>query len=212
VLFEIEHVHGWRRLSKSHKEYSSNTTEAHRELFVEIFSLYPEIDFLAYDYTMVNMPRIGNTAFGERDEIAIPYKGEKIRVALNISSASPFVLAHETAHCMGLPDLYSYGGAEGPKNQAGPWDIMSAAGRASGFLGWHRHKLQWLDAGRKTYVVGGEHAFKLTPLNASSGVIDDRHPRRRSGKAQQGLRRRTRPAFPSARQGDYCHRGPGLQR
>ena len=170
VSFEIEHVDGWRRLSKSHKEYSSKTTEAHRDLFVEIFSLYPEVDFLAYDHIMVNMPRIGNTAFGEREEIAIPYKGEKIKVALNISSASPYVLAHETAHCMGLPDLYSYGDAEGPKNPTGPWDIMSAAGRAGGFLGWHRHKLKWLDADRKTYLVEGKHQFNLAPLNASSGV------------------------------------------
>ena len=170
MSFEIEHVDGWRRLSKSHKEYSSKTTEAHRDLFVEIFSLYPEVDFLAYDHIMVNMPRIGNTAFGEREEIAIPYKGEKIKVALNISSASPYVLAHETAHCMGLPDLYSYGDAEGPKNPTGPWDIMSAAGRAGGFLGWHRHKLQWLDADRKTYVIEGKHTFTLTPLNGASGI------------------------------------------
>ena len=170
LSFKIEHVHGWRRLSKSHKEYSSKTTESHRDLFVEIFSLYPKIDFLAYDYIMANMPRIGNTAFGEPDDIAIPYKGEKINVALNISSASPYVLAHETAHCMGLPDLYSYGDAKGPKNPTGPWDIMSAAGRASGFLGWHRHKLKWLDADRKTYVTKGKHQFELTPLNAPSGV------------------------------------------
>ena len=170
VSFDIEHVHGWRRLPKSHKQYSSKTTESHRDLFVEIFTLYPKIDFLAYDFIMANMPRIGNTAFGERDEIAIPYKDEKINVALNISSASPYVLAHETAHCMGLPDLYSYGDAKGPKNPTGPWDIMSAAGRASGFLGWHRHKLEWLDADRKTYLTEGKHRITLTPLNAKSGV------------------------------------------
>ena len=170
VSFEIRHINGWRRLSKSQKDYSSKTTEAHRELFVEIFSLYPKVDFLAYDYIMVNMPRIGNTAFGERDAIAIPYKGKKINVALNISSASPYVLAHETAHCMGLPDLYSYGGAKGMKNPTGPWDLMAAASKAGGFLGWHRHKLKWLDAKRKTYVVKGKHRFELTPLNAPSGV------------------------------------------
>jgi M6 family metalloprotease-like protein len=170
LSFDIEHVAGWRRLSKSHKKYSSKTTDSHRTLFVEIFSLYPKVDFLAYDYIMVNMPRIGNTAFGERDDIAIPYKGKKIKVALNISSGSPYVLVHETAHCMGLPDLYSYGDAKGPGNPTGPWDIMSAAGKASGFLGWHRHKLQWLDADRKTYLVEGKHQFKLTSLNGSSGV------------------------------------------
>ncbi|MCH2059335.1 MAG: hypothetical protein MK183_01795 [Verrucomicrobiales bacterium] len=170
MTLKVEHVHGWRRLSKSAKEYSSKTTESHRELFVEIFDLYPQVDFLAYDYIMVNMPRIGNTAFGERDDLAIPYRGKKINVALNISSNSPYVLAHETAHLMGLPDLYTYGGVEGPKNPAGPWDIMSSAGRASGFLGWHRHKFKWLDANRKTYITSGTHRFELTPLNASTGV------------------------------------------
>ena len=77
MTLEVEHVHGWRRLSKSAREYSSKTTESHRELFVEIFDLYPKVDFLAYDYIMVNMPRIGNTAFGERDDLAIPYKEKK---------------------------------------------------------------------------------------------------------------------------------------
>ena len=170
VAFEFKHINGWRRLPKSHKEYSSKTTESHREIFVEIFKLYPKVDFLDFDYIMVNMPRIGNTAFGERDDEAIPYRGKKINVALNISSASPYVLAHETGHLMGLPDLYSYGDAKGPKNPASVWDIMSSAGKASGFLGWHRHKLNWLDADRKTYVVEGKHQFKLMPLNATSGI------------------------------------------
>ena len=74
MTVDVEHVHGWRRLSKSASKYSSRTTESHRELFVEIFDLYPNINFLEYDYIMVNMPRIGNTAFGERDELAIPYR------------------------------------------------------------------------------------------------------------------------------------------
>jgi M6 family metalloprotease-like protein len=141
VTFDIQHVHGWRRLPKSHKEYSSKTTESHRALFVEIFTLYPEINFLEYEYIMANMPRIGNTAFGERAKIAIPYKGAKIKVALNISSASPYVLAHETGHLMGLPDIYTYGSIKGLRNPAGPWDIMSSAQKATGFIGWHRHKL-----------------------------------------------------------------------
>lgn len=168
--FDIRHVHGWRRLSKKVRQYSSKTTGTHRALFVEIFSLYPEIDFREYDYAVANMPGIGNTAFGERDELAIPHRGDKINVALNISSASPYVLAHEAAHCMGLPDLYTYGGVDGPKNPAGPWDIMSLAGRGTGFLGWHRHKLKWLDADRKAYLTTDTPSLQLAPLGASAGI------------------------------------------
>ena len=166
----IEHVHGWRRLSKNVGQYSSKTTESHRDLFAEIFQTYPEVDFRGYDYIVANMPRIGNTAFGERDDLAIPYRGGKIKVALNLSSPNPIVLAHETAHLMGLPDLYTYGGVDGPKNPAGPWDIMSEAGRSSGFLGWHRHKLKWLDAGRKAYLTKSARSLELTPLSGSFGL------------------------------------------
>ncbi len=170
LSFSIEHVHGWRRLSKKVGEYSSNTTESHRDLFSEIFKIYPETDFREYDYIVANMARIGNTAFGERDALAIPYRGGKIKVALNISSPTPIVLAHETAHLMGLPDLYTYGGVAGPKNPTGPWDIMSDAGRSTGFLGWHRHKLKWLDADRKAYLTKSSRSLELTPLSSYSGL------------------------------------------
>ena len=123
-----------------------------------------------------NMPGIGNTAFGERDDLAIPYRGDKINVALNVSSASFYALAHEAAHCMGLPDLYTYGGVEGPKNPAGPWDIMSLAGRSTGFLGWHRHKLKWLDADRKAYLTKSNPSLELTPLSGSEGDLDGCRP------------------------------------
>ena len=100
----------------------------------------------------------------ENAELAIPYRGKKINVALNISTVSPYVLAHETAHLMGLPDLYTYGGVEGPKNGG------TSFGKASGFLGWHRHKFEWLDANRKKYITSGTHRLEIAPLNAPSGV------------------------------------------
>lgn len=170
LSFDIEQVPGWRRLPGQSGDYSSKTTESHRDLFVAVFNLYPEIDFNHYDYIVANMPKIGNTAFGEREDIAIPYRGGKIKLALNISSASPYVLAHECGHLMGLPDLYTYTGVSGTKNPTGPWDLMSEAGQSSGFLGWQRHKLKWLDADRKTYLTDGDVRFTLTPLNAISGL------------------------------------------
>ena len=170
LSIDIKHVHGWRRMPGKAGDYSSKTTDSHREMFVQVFALYPEIDFREYDYINANMPRIGNTAFGERAEIAIPYRGEKIKVAMNLSSPSPYVFAHEVGHLMGLPDLYTYGGVEGPKNPAGMWDLMSSAGNSGGFLGWHRHKLEWLDANRKTYLTKGDTKLTLTPLDADSGI------------------------------------------
>ena len=59
-----------------------------------------------YDYILISMPGRGNFAFGERDDKAIPYRGKKINTAVNQGSMSYFTLAHELAHCMGLPDLF----------------------------------------------------------------------------------------------------------
>jgi M6 family metalloprotease-like protein len=166
----VSHVHGWREMPNARSEYGTKSTEEHRDLFADVFALYPEIDLRDYDYIVANISGLGNTAFGERDELAIPYRGDKIRTALNIGSNSYFVLAHEVGHLMGLPDLYTYGGVKGLKNPTGPWDIMSAAGASTGFLGWHRHKLKWLDADRKAYFSQGVHRLKLSPLDADSGV------------------------------------------
>ena len=170
---EVDQINGWRRMPKENKAYDPTTTEGHRELFVDAFSLYPEVNFLDYDHIMVSMPGRGNFAFGERDAKAIPYRGEKINVALNQGSMSHFVLAHEFAHCMGLPDLYTYTDQvpdDAPRNPLGPWDIMSSAGQATGFIGWHRHKFGWLNADRKAYLTEGTHQLTLTPLSGSEGV------------------------------------------
>lgn len=171
LTLDITLIHGWRTLPESHTAYDPVTTEGHRVMFEEVFKLYPEINFNDYDYTMVLMTAKGNFAFGARDDEAITHRGEKINVALNQGSRSPYTLAHELAHCMGLPDVYTYGHRvpEGtPKNPFGPWDIMS--GPSTGFIGWHRHKLEWLDADRKTYLTEGTHTLTLTPLSADQGV------------------------------------------
>lgn len=168
---DITQVPGWRTLPESHKAYDPTTTQGHRVMFEEAFKLYPEINFNAYDHTMVLMTAKGNFAFGARDDEAITHRGEKINVALNQGSRSPYTLAHEFAHCLGLPDVYTYGNRvpEGtPMNPFGPWDIMS--GNSTGFIGWHRHKLDWLDNDRKTYLTQGTHSITLTPLSADAGV------------------------------------------
>lgn len=171
LTLDITQSPGWRTLPEGHATYDPVTTKGHRIMFEEVFKLYPEINFNEYDYTIVLMTAKGNFAFGARDDEAIAHRGEKINVALNQGSRSPYTLAHELAHCMGLPDVYTYGNRvpEGtPTNPLGPWDIMG--GPSTGFIGWHRHKLGWLDDDRKTYLADGSHTLTLTPLNADNGV------------------------------------------
>jgi hypothetical protein len=170
IKLKIHHVHDWRVMPRPKEENDPATTNGHRQMFVDIFGLYPEINFHDYDYLVAKLPGRGNFAFGERKDEAIPYRDGFIFHAVNIASNSAEVLAHEVAHCMGLPDLYTYGNKIKPKNPVGAWDLMSSGSRACGFLGWHRHKLGWLDADRKTYLTEGSHQMDLTPLDAESGI------------------------------------------
>jgi len=195
LSLDIKHVHGWRTMPKKNKAYDPTTTEGHRKMFVDAFALYPEINMLDYDYILISMPGRGNFAFGERDDKAIPYRGKKINTAVNQGSMSYFTLAHELAHCMGLPDLYSYGDAKGPRNPLGPWDIMS--GPATGFLGWHRHKFGWLRMARRRPQNVSLKRFAQTQARADQWRprrVDDRRAGGQPRAPQQGLRRRTRPA------------------
>jgi len=165
----IDHVHGWKTMPRPKEKNDPKTTEGHRQMFVDIFSLYPKVNFHDYDYIVAKLPGRGNFAFGERDNRAIPYRDGFINHAVNIGSNHYGVLAHEVAHCMGLPDIYTYGDLK-PKNPAGAWDLMSSAGNAAGFLGWHRHKLGWLDDDRKTYLNQGSHTVELQALDAGKGT------------------------------------------
>jgi len=170
---DVDVIHGWRSLTNPRDTYTAATTEGHRDMFAQALALYPEINFLEYDYIMAAIPGKGNFAFGQRPDEALPHRGTHITQFLNVGSRSPYTLAHELGHCMGLPDLYTYTdqvAEDAPRNPAGPWDIMSSSGRAPGFIGWNRHKLGWLDADRKTYLNEGTHTITLAPLDSDEGI------------------------------------------
>ena len=80
-------------------------------------------------------------------------------------------LVHEVGHLFGLPDLYpDSGGADSAK--AGCWCIMSDIFHSVCFLGWHRHKNEWLDQPRKTYLQGTTSTWyrTLSPLSSRYGL------------------------------------------
>jgi hypothetical protein len=80
-------------------------------------------------------------------------------------------LVHETGHLLGLPDLYRIGGGAGD-HLAGCWDLMSDIFHSVSFLGWHRHKNDWLPAARKTYVADRRRGWRTTlhPLTGPAGL------------------------------------------
>jgi M6 family metalloprotease-like protein len=78
------------------------------------------------------------------------------------------VLAHETAHTMGLPDLYDYV-ASPARFPLGPWDPMSEPNGAD-FFAWHKWKLGWIDASQLRCVGAEPLSAPLTPVGLPGGV------------------------------------------
>jgi hypothetical protein len=78
------------------------------------------------------------------------------------------IAAHETAHILGLPDLYAYV-PRGPGG-VGWWDPMSVE-RGGDFLTWHKWKLGWLDAPQVRCVRPASAIEEtLTPVASTGGV------------------------------------------
>jgi M6 family metalloprotease-like protein len=179
---------GWRRLAKRSTEYGTltsgtvtfDTSEQHRRYIADAVGAFTPSEVNFADFAMVFVVAPKEAAF--RNSPAFPVnKGHGVKVgkteirhAVTLgrdSYKNSFVnLVHEVGHLFGLPDLYP-GGKLAEDSLAGCWGLMSDIFRASGFLGWHRHKNGWLDASRKTYVRdSGTTSFALTPLTESSGV------------------------------------------
>ncbi|MFL5538476.1 MAG: hypothetical protein ACJ8J0_05760 [Longimicrobiaceae bacterium] len=179
---------GWRRLARRSTEFGTlsggtvtfDTSAQHRRYIADAVAAFTPAEVRFADFGMVFIVAPEEAAF--RNSPAFPVtKGNgvkvgntEIRAAVTLgrdSYKNSFInLVHEVGHLFGLPDLYP-AGKLAEESFAGCWGIMSDIFRASGFLGWHRHKNGWLAASRKTYVRdSGTRTFTLAPLSDGSGV------------------------------------------
>lgn len=83
------------------------------------------------------------------------------------------LLAHETGHIMGLPDLYTYKTTEGAKDDfghCGTWDLMGwIEGIAPDYLAYSKWRLGWLSD--EQFAVADESGeYQLTPVETAEGL------------------------------------------
>ena len=174
---------GWRRMPKQSEDYNfwdPSSFDRHRDYVTAAVTLFKgDVNFLDFDFVYVVAPEAAAlpvspafTAFpGAGAQLG---GGREITLAVTFgrdSYTNTFInLVHETGHLFGLPDLYPVGGfAE--ESLAGCWCLMSDIFRASGFIGWHRHKNGWLADDRKRYLPSpGGTRETLTPLQEREGV------------------------------------------
>lgn len=84
------------------------------------------------------------------------------------------LLAHETGHILGLPDLYTYDVPEGCRDcfsHIGTFDLMGLIeGRAPDYLGYSKWRLGWIDDAQVRVLNNGEAGlFTLTPVEDAAG-------------------------------------------
>lgn len=179
---------GWRPLAKRSTDYGTRvevgvffkTSAEHRAYIADAVAAFSPAEVRFEDFAMVFVVAPREAAFSNSPAFPVT-KGNGVKVgkteirhAVTLgrdSYKNTFVnLVHEVGHLFGLPDLYP-GGQGAETSAVGCWGIMSDIFRASGFLGWHRHKNGWLNASRKRYVtVSGTTSFTLAPLSSAGGL------------------------------------------
>ncbi|WP_137994972.1 M6 family metalloprotease domain-containing protein [Streptomyces vilmorinianum] len=180
----VSSLHRWIRMPADSVSYGFQrglTFEAH-EAYVRdaIAAADPYADFSRYDMVNIVPTRAataipfsptylydpagpGVTADGTRLKWAVTFGQDLWRWGHK-------VVAHETAHTFGLPDLYSFTGAT--HQYVGGWDVMgNIAGHAPQYLGWHSWKLGWTrDDQVACLSAPGRRTVLLSPVERPGGT------------------------------------------
>jgi hypothetical protein len=155
------------------------------KLITSLKAKAPGINFTDYDMTFIVLPKEAATL--NPDSWGFPispsYTGEKV-IVFGADCYKTFYrhLVHEVGHQFGLPDLYPYNQDDvitaehttaNVIHSVGCWSIMACMLHSSGFLGWERHKLGWLDGSRKLFLNSPPEIpakYTLTPLTQGYGI------------------------------------------
>ncbi|MCU1392024.1 MAG: N-acetylmuramoyl-L-alanine amidase [Ilumatobacteraceae bacterium] len=181
----------WLRMSKTSNQYTFTTFDGQRSYMQEALDLASAqmtvgqrqslLDGLQLLYVVAsnttNLPNspayVGGSLGGLASSFgAIPGGatfGHDIRTALPDYGA--WILAHETEHTLGLPDLYSFTDSYPQTHKyVGGWDHMGLISLGSHITAWQKLQLGWLDASQVP-CVGQSGTFTLAPLETNDGAV-----------------------------------------
>lgn len=179
MSFDVTIVNGWKRMPKPVGSYVNEkglfSFAQHQVYLTDACALFPTLKFSNYSIVYVvavKTPTIRlSPAFHASPGTGAKTGDGEVRLAVTFGNDSYknrwTNLVHETGHLLGLPDLYRL---DGQASHVGTWDIMCDIFTGTTFLGWHRHKLGWLDDNRKKYLRSGTLKTVLTPLSSNSGI------------------------------------------
>jgi hypothetical protein len=131
------------------------------------------IDFAASDVVWVFFPWAAPlpTRAAADNTIYVPEGGppadRAVTLPMAAGGATGGLLAHETGHTFGLPDLYDTAKPEGTAKFVGNWDLMGMSDALGGELfGWHLWRLGWIDDTQVSCLAPGGGGGRNLTLSA----------------------------------------------
>ena len=176
----------WYRMSRPDFAYGMDrgvTFDEHVEYIAEAVALADDdVDFSQYGIVYIVSPK-NATAISNSPSFIDPSDERILADGVAIAHGATFgqniwewgafgyrVLAHETGHIFGLPDLYAYNGDV--HQFVGGWNLMGTlGGSAPDLFAWEKWKLGWLtDAQVACVGEPGTQRIRLTAVERSDGT------------------------------------------
>ncbi|MEU7038958.1 M6 family metalloprotease domain-containing protein [Streptomyces sp. NPDC046237] len=176
----------WARMPRNSTDYgfARGLTHETHEAYVKdaVAAADPAVDFSRYDMVYVVATRNASAISFTPTYVHAPgtpgvrADGSLIKWAVTFGQDmwhwGPKLVAHETGHTFGLPDLYAFDAGTDAHRFVGGWDVMGLIGGAgSQYLAWHSWKLGWT---ANSQVVcrasAGSDTVYLTAVEYGSGT------------------------------------------
>lgn len=192
MSLDITTVPKWYRMSKASSTYGfagrAITFAQQRAYLAEAIALAdPDVDFSKYSHVYVVASKgsavIYSPGFIAFQGSGIEADGRELRYGATLGtdlwaySPSPnygaHILAHETGHTFGMPDLYTFATVSDYYQLyqwAGGWDIMSWTVPGGHFYAWHKKKFGWLSSDQSVCFEHGRAEVVVSPTETIGGV------------------------------------------
>lgn len=186
VWLAISQHQRWVRMPQASTEYGfarGLTHETHEAYLKDaVKAADPHVDFSRYDMVYVVATRNASaisftpTYIHDPGTAGVVADGNRIKWAVTFGKDmwhwGPKLVAHETGHTFGLPDLYAFEPGADAHRFVGGWDVMGLIGGAGPqYLAWHSWKLGWITDGQVLCRTGrGSDTVRLTAVEYGGGT------------------------------------------
>jgi M6 family metalloprotease-like protein len=186
IDMSVTAVPAWYRMSGSISSYTWATYAGHYAYFHEAMTLADAaVDFSQYNAVFIFAPpsaaKPNSPTFNGGQTAGLAFDGRIIgngvTFGLDARTWGPSIVAHETGHMLGLPDLYAFDPNGGDPFRGngfrfvGSWSLMSDVFRPGHYFAWEKRKLGWLEPGEwECLEPGAGIEVVLDPIETPGGV------------------------------------------